>query len=410
MTIPASVNRRLLLQAGAAAPLAASVLRILPARAEAGEIPVGLILPFTGATGPYGPDMKKAALLSAAAVNDSGGILGGRKIRLFIEDEETSATASVVATRKLLEVNQVVMVGGYWGSPPALASRPLILGAGRVQMVSCSAPAVTAGDTKNLVYRFQASSAQWGPACAKVAKDIGVKSVAILAQQNPFVVAIIEPFKAELAKLGGSVTETVMYNPDQASYRAEVEKTFGAEPDAVLCLSLLTDMVAIVKEAYRSGFKSKIIGLGTGADADGAFLRSVSADVAEGIHHIQPAPPLNSPSYLKFVKQMDAPAGTVFLFAGNIHDQICVASLAMEHAKSSDPLVWSKSIREVCNPPGEQTDDVAQALGMIRNGRKIKFTGAGASCDFNERGDQINRSFLHQVIENGHNKIVGVIT
>lgn len=331
-------------------------------------------------------------------------------MQLFIEDEETSATASVVATRKLLEVNKVEMVGGFWGSPPALAARPLIIGANKVQMVSCSAPAVTDGDTKHLIYRFQASSSQWGPACAQVVKEIGAKSVTILAQQNLFIVAIIEPFKVVLAKLGGTVKETVMYNPDQASYRAEVEKAFGPEPDAVLCLSLLTDMVAIVKEAYRSGFHSKVIALGTGADADGAFLKSVSPEVAESIHHIQPAPPLNSPAYKRFVQLMGAPPGTVFLFAGNMHDQICVAALAMEHAKSTDPLVWSHSIPAVCNPPGEPVEDVAHALDMVRAGTKIKFVGAGATCTFNDRGDQLNRSFLHQVIEGGRNKIVDVLT
>jgi branched-chain amino acid transport system substrate-binding protein len=54
--------------------------------------------------------------------------------------------------------------------------------------------------------------------------------------------------------------------------------------------------------------------------------------------------------------------------------------------------------------------DVTHALDLVRSGQKIKFVGAGASCDFNARGDQLNRSFLHQVIENGHNKIVDVIT
>ena len=33
----------------------------------------------------------------------------------------------VVATKKLLEVNKVELVGGFWGSPIALAAKPLIL-------------------------------------------------------------------------------------------------------------------------------------------------------------------------------------------------------------------------------------------------------------------------------------------
>ena len=382
-----------------------------PSFAEgAGEIPLGMVLPFTGATGPYGPDMKKAADLVVKAINDAGGILGGRKLQLYVEDSETSATTSVTATRKLLDVNKVELVGGFWGSPEAIASKPLILAANKVQMVSASADTITDGDNKGLVYRFQAKSSQWGPAAAKVVTSLKLKKVSILAQQNPFVIAMIEPFKAALAGLGGTVVDVVIYNPNQASYRAEVEKAFGTEPDGVFCASLLTDFVAITKEVYRGGYRSKIVGLGTGADADGAYIKSVPNEVSEGIHHLQPGPPLQSASYKKFVKEMGAPEGTVFLFAGNTHDQICVTALAMEHAKSSEASVWTKSIREVCNPPGEEVDDIIRALEMTRAGKKVNFVGAGATVDFNERGDQLNRSFVHQLIHDGKNQIVEIVT
>jgi branched-chain amino acid transport system substrate-binding protein len=376
----------------------------------ASDVPIGMVLPFTGATGPYGPDMKKAADLMVKTINNAGGILGGRKLQLFIEDSETSATTSVTATHKLLDVNKVELVGGFWGSPEALAAKPLIIAANKVQMVSAAADAITDGDTRGLVYRFQAKSSQWGPAGAKVVSSLKLKKINILAQQNPFVVAMIEPFKAEMVKLGGTVADVIMYNPTQPSYRAEVEKAFGSDPDGVFVGALLTDFVAIAKEVYRGGYQAKIVGLGTGADADGAFLKSVPAEVAEGIHHLQPGPPLDSASYKKFVKEMGAPEGTVFLFAGNAHDQICATALAMEHAKSSDASVWSKSIPTVCNPPGEEVDDILKALEMVRAGKKINFVGAGATVDFNERGDQLNRSFVHQVIHNGKNEIVDIVT
>ena len=56
------------------------------------------MLPFSGATGAYGPDMKKAAEIVVKMVNDGGGLLGGRKLRLFIEDTETNPTVAVAAT------------------------------------------------------------------------------------------------------------------------------------------------------------------------------------------------------------------------------------------------------------------------------------------------------------------------
>src|SRR5580704_224849 len=403
-----SLNRR---QVVGALGVSLAGLGLRPSIAQgASDVPIGMVLPFTGATGPYGPDMKKAADLMVKTINDAGGILGGRKLQLFIEDSETSATTSVTATHKLLDVNKVELVGGFWGSPEALAAKPLIIAANKVQMVSAAADAITDGDTKGLVYRFQAKSSQWGPAGAKVVSSLKLKKINILAQQNPFVVAMIEPFKAEMAKLGGSVAEIIMYNPTQPSYRAEVEKAFGSDPDGVFVGALLTDFVAIAKEVYRGGYQAKIVGLGTGADADGAFLKSVPVEVAEGIHHLQPGPPLDSASYKKFVKEMGAPEGTVFLFAGNAHDQICATALAMEHAKSSDASVWSKSIPTVCNPPGEEVDDILKALEMVRAGKKINFVGAGATVDFNERGDQLNRSFVHQVIHNGKNEIVDIVT
>lgn len=86
---------------------------------------------------------------------------------------------------------------------------------------------------------------------------------------------------------------------------------FGAEPEGVFCLSLLTDFQSIMKEVYRGGFTSKVVALSLAADSEGKFLANVGAEVAEGIHHLQPAPPLDVPSYKKFVKAMGQPEDTV---------------------------------------------------------------------------------------------------
>ena len=125
-------NRRDVL-AGLGASSLAGIAGIPAFAQQAAEIPIGMVLPFSGATGPYGADMKKAADIVVKIINDAGGILGGRKLRLFIEDSETNPTVGVTATRKLLEVNKVELVGGFWGSPIALAAKPLILAANKVR-------------------------------------------------------------------------------------------------------------------------------------------------------------------------------------------------------------------------------------------------------------------------------------
>jgi Periplasmic binding protein len=252
---------------GGMAASAFTLARPYVARAQQADINIGVLLPFTGSQGAYGPDMRKAAELTTKIVNDAGGILGGRKFRLFFEDDESSPTAGLAATKKLLEVNKCVAVIGIWGSPIAMAIKPVLVNANTCMMVSGAANAITDGDTKGLVWRFQA-----------------------------------------------------------------IQKLMGATDDTAL-----------------------------------------------------------------------------YLFAGNTHDQICTLALAMEKAKSTDSLVYTKEIPTVDNPPGEEVDDILVALEKVRQGVKINFQGAGSICDFDARGDQLNRHFGHFRIEKGRQVLVQII-
>ncbi|HZV20991.1 MAG TPA: ABC transporter substrate-binding protein, partial [Hyphomicrobiales bacterium] len=72
------LNRRQILS-GAAAGSAALLAAPYVARSQSTAIPIGVLLPFTGSQGAYGPDMRTAAQLTAKLFNDNGGILGGRK-------------------------------------------------------------------------------------------------------------------------------------------------------------------------------------------------------------------------------------------------------------------------------------------------------------------------------------------
>jgi branched-chain amino acid transport system substrate-binding protein len=401
------VSRRTVLS-GIAAGTAAVISAPYVARAQGEDIPIGVLLPFTGSQGPYGPDMRKAAELTAKLFNDAGGILGGRKFKLYFEDDESTPTAGLIATKKLLEINKCQAIIGVWGSPIAVAIKNVTIQAGACLMVSGAANAITEGDTKGLVWRFQAKATDWGPGMAKAMISRGWTKTSILAQQNAFVIPMIEPAKAEFQRAGGKVFDTVVYNPNQPSYRAEVQRIFNTKNglDAVMCLGLLTDFVSIVREVRRNSYTTKMMALSIAADAEGQFIKAVGPELAEGIEHFQPAPPLGSPGYKRFLKLMGAKDDTIFFFAGNTHDQLCTLAFAMEKTKSTDPLVYTKVIREICNAPGQEVDDELKALKLVRAGTKINFNGAGSICEFDERGDQLNRHYAHFRIENGKSVLV----
>lgn len=401
------VTRRTVLKTlgvAAAAPFSAPFLNL--AHAQGATIPIGVAVPMTGNSGPYGPDMAEAAKRTAAKINNAGGILGGRKLELFIEDSESSASVAANLTQKFINVHKAQSLVGYWGTPEGLSSRPIAIQNKVVLMVSSAANAITEGDTQGYVWRFQMKATDWGIVISRAAEKLGFKTFGIMGLQNAFVLPIMKVFEERITGAGRKVMDSLIYNPEQPSYRAEVERIFGKKPEAVCCFGLLPDFVSIMREVYRGGFDSKVIALSIMADAEGKFVQAVGPQVAEGIRHFQPMPDVNSSGYRKFLQLMGAPADRVLLFPPNTHDQIAITALAMEKAKSPMAVDWSKQIINVGNGPGEAVDDVVEALKLVRAGKNVNFQGAGSACDFTPNGDQLGRGMGQWIIKGGKSVFV----
>lgn len=374
-----------------------------------GPIKIGLIVPLTGAAGAYGPAMAKAGRLTAEYINkEAGGILGKRFVQVLVEDSESNATAGVSVARKLIDVENVVAIAGLWNSPVAMSVKPIALERNLALLVSGSADQITEGDNKGLVWRFQARGRDWGKVIARAMLKDGIRKVSMLGLQNPFTSGMVDPFVAEIKKGGGEVLDLTYYNPNQPSYRAEVEKVFGRKPEGVFMPALLPDFTAIAKEVYRAGFNSKIYTLSIAGDSEGRFVKNVGAEVAEGINHLQPMPPVNSPAYRKFLTLMGEPEGKLFLFACNTYDQIAMLAMAMEKAKSTSSPDFVKQFLPIANGPGQSVDNPIEGLQLIRGGKPINYTGAGSDVQFTPTGDLESRDFGHYVIRGGKNQLVKV--
>jgi branched-chain amino acid transport system substrate-binding protein len=399
-------NRRKLvkaLAASAATPLGFPYLNL--AHAQGSPIPIGVALPMTGNAGAYGPDMGEAAKRTAAKINNAGGVLG-RKLELFVEDSESSAAVAANLSQKFINVHKCQSLVGYWGTPEGMSSRPIAVQNKVVLMVSSAANAITEGDTGGFVWRFQMKATDWGAVISRATERLGFKTVGVMGLQNAFVLPIMKVFEERMTTAKRKVLDSLVYNPEQPSYRAEVERVFGKKPEAVYCFGLLPDFVSIMREVYRGGFDSKVVALTIMADAEGKFVQAVGPQVAEGIRHFQPMPDVAAPGYKKFVQLMGAPADRVFLFPPNTHDQIAITALAMEKAKSPMAVDWSKQIIAVGNGPGEMVDDVVDALKLVRSGKNVNFQGAGSTCDFTPNGDQLGRGMGQWIIKGGKNQFV----
>ncbi|CAB3665086.1 Leucine-, isoleucine-, valine-, threonine-, and alanine-binding protein [Achromobacter deleyi] len=407
MSMP-TLNRRYFLSLSAAALALPLIPRL--ARAATGEpVRIGVLAPLTGGGGPYGQGMANAAQKAAETINAAGGVLGGRPLEVVVIDDESNPTAGVAAVRKLLDVNKVIAIAGVWSSAVAMAIKPITLERGVPLLVSGSGDEVTQGDNKGLVYRFQARGSDWGPVFARAIHKAGGRRASVLALQTPFTLSLANPFAETFKAQGGEILDVVYYNPNQASYRAEVEKVFARKPDAVFVPSYLPDLSAIAREVYRSGFESPIYANSSAADAEGAFIKAVGRDVAEGIHHIQSIPPVNSSAYKRFAQAAGIDPATLAIFPSNVWDQISVLALAIEQAGSADPARYAAAIPLVANGQGAKVESPVDGLKALRAGQAVAYSGAGSQFTFTPNGDQLNREFGHFVIKNGANQLLEVL-
>jgi branched-chain amino acid transport system substrate-binding protein len=400
------VPRRALLAASLA--MAAALACPAIAAAQEGPVRIGLLAPLTGTGGPYGQEEEQAARAAVKIINDAGGVLG-RKLELVVADDESQPTAGVAAARKLIDVDKVVSIGGVWSSAVALAIKPIALERGVLLSTVGSADEITDGDNKNLVWRFQTNGKSWGEGFSKAMVKDGVKSASILVLQTPFTQSTIQPFRKAFTEAGGKVLDEVSFNAGQPSYRTEVERVFAKKPDAVFVAAYINELSAIAKEAFRSGYESKIYAFGNAAGSNGQFVKNVGANVAEGVIWTQQVPVGKSAAYSRYLKEIGKPEGIIMTFGAQVFDQIVLTALAIEKAKSIDATKFGGEFPSLVNGEGPSLGDPAEALKALREGKPFRYSGAASDFRFAQNGDQTNLSYGHFVIKSGESKLLGEI-
>ncbi len=372
---------------GAAAGLVAapSILRAQTAE----TFRIGALCPVTGAGSPFGSGMQKMISAAAEIVNAAGGA-AGRKLEIVPEDTQTSPQAAVLAAKKLIDVNKVRAVMGTWSSGVSLAVVPLTNDANIIMMNTSGAPALSVppANAKGLSYRYQATNDRFGRAFAEIATKEGFKRPAMMAFNNASGIGNTEGFRKAWEAKGGKVVESVVYEPNQTSYRSELQKVLAANPDVIVTGSYLADTTIIMREWFQSGAQTKWIMPGWAASPD--LVKAVGPDVLEGVISVDSISNENAPSYKAYDeayrKAMGGQPGQSNVYAAMTWDMVHVIALAIEAANSTETAAINAKIREIANPPGTQVFSYADGKAALKQG-KINYEGASSVLDFDQHGD-----------------------
>jgi branched-chain amino acid transport system substrate-binding protein len=386
----------------ATAGLAASAA--LPRRAfaqGAGAFRIGTLCPVTGAGSPYGSGMQKAIEIGVAEVNGAGGA-AGRKLELFSEDSQTKPDAAVLAAKKLIEVNKVEAIFGTWSSGVTLAVMPLTEAANIIEMNTSGAPAISTQDTKDLVWRFQATNDRFGQAFAVIAEKRGFKRPATMAFNNASGIGNTEGFRKAWEKKGGKVVASVVYEPNRPSYRTELQQVLAQKPDVIVTGSYLPDTTIILREWYQTGQPVKWIIPGWAANPD--LVKALGNEVTEGIISVDSVSNEGAASYktldAAYEKAMGKPLSTN-VYAAMTYDMVMCIALAMQAAGPGATVTQiNAKIRDVANPEGTKVYSFAEGKKLLDEKKKINYEGASSRLDFDQYGD-VTPDFGVYIIENG---------
>ncbi len=216
-------------------------------------IRIGIIQPLTGPNAAHGTDHVNAIKLAFDDVNAQGGLLGGRKVELYVEDDRSVPSESVAAARKLITQNKVVALFGPFNSPCAFAVRDVT---NENKIIEMLVGATTDSLVVGYPYVFRANTNNFQQSAGLVkwlAQVKGYKRFAILFENSDWGRNLADISTSVGQKYGAEIVFKDSYNPGTSDFAAMLTRIKAAKPDLIVLPALVTEAGIIVRQARDLG-------------------------------------------------------------------------------------------------------------------------------------------------------------
>ena len=264
-------RRHVLLGATAVAALAP-----IGARAQAAEVVIGVIYPFSGASAQQGVDAQKAYEVALDIINKSHDFdlplakgeglpgLGGAKIRLVFADHQADPQKGRAEAERLITQEKVCAVIGTYQSAVAVTVSQVCE---RYQIPFLSADNSSPSlHRRGLKYYFRAaphdemySAAMFDFFEAMKKKGTKIETLALFHEDTIFGTDSANAQLKLAADRGYKVVADIKYRSNSPSLSAEVQQLKAANADVLMPSSYTTDGILLVKTMGELGYKPNAI-------------------------------------------------------------------------------------------------------------------------------------------------------
>lgn len=388
-------SRRQLLQ-GAAAVLAAT-LAPAAAFAQTGPIRLGGVVPLTGGNSYDGPPTAKVMKGLVDEINAAGGV-NGRRLEIFIEDDQSNPEAAVRAARNLIDVQKVIAICCSGSSAVTTAIAPLCWESKTILTTVSGADSITKLPHQGYILRTQPNTTFQAQRVSAYLLENGAKRVGFMSAPTPFANSIYDTM-VSILKPAGVETLLSIYDDKKTSFRSEVDEMMRFKPDTMTFAGYLPDTIVLLKDLYRANYAGKKVAYGFAFNQ--SIVDGVPPEVSEDIMAISPSAAIGSKSFAKVATLTGMAVPTPY--AAQIYDHINILALTMAASKAEPTgLSIHGSVRNITQGAnGVKVDNFADGAKLLSEGKTIDYDGASGPCDFNAIGDITDARFRYEVVKGG---------
>jgi len=370
-----AITRRCAISAAAGLFVTTTAVLINPGVSVGQEpIRIGIVLPLGGTNGEYVRRYLIAPTeFAAKEVNDAGGLLG-RQVRIIVEDSRYDPASAVSALRKLADVDKVLAVfTGF--TPLTLPQLPIA----EEKKIIILAPSTEHPDlTKSKwAVRLTPTADKAGLRIAQVAIKQGLKTAAIISEDNEAIRLTQRAFQAEFEKLGGKILIGETFKTQDTDMRGQLTKIRAARADALyIIVSSGRPMALVLKQASEVGLKPKrIFGNHLVEDRE---VKALGGAMAEGLIYttLQVDPAFSQKFKAAFGYDADANVGKHYDATRLLFEAIKRAGSADDPVKVRDAIYNFGEFKGVLGPvkfQGSGEPEMYPTLKTVKEGNYVTF-------------------------------------
>src|SRR6266403_2215417 len=255
---------------------------VLPASAQ--DIVVGEFASLTGSEATFGVNSSNGVELAKEEINNAGGLLGGRKIKIVIEDDQSKPGQPSAAVKKLVASDNAIAIVGEIASSRSLEAAPICQNA-KIPMVSPGSTNPSVTEKGDYIFRVCFIDPFQGTVMAKFALDnLHKKKIAILQDvKSDYSKGLAQFFKEYFTAHGGEIVGDRSYTGGgiDKDFRAQLTSLKAAQPEAIFVPGYYTEAGLIAKQARSLGIKVPLLG---GDGWDSPKLTEIGGSALDGCY------------------------------------------------------------------------------------------------------------------------------